>query len=483
MLVGQQLGPYLIEKEIGAGAMGAVYRGKNVKNGRTVAVKIMAPGLGTSSDSAGRRFEREADILKQLNHPNIVKLFGVGKFQGTAYYAMEYVQGESLDHVMARRDRMTWEEVVDLGQQLCSALQHAHEKGIVHRDLKPSNLMILRDGTLKLTDFGIAKDLDVTQLTGANCTIGTASYMSPEQCRGDPDINFKSDLYSLGIVFYELITGRKPFVAENAMEVFMMHVSGPFVRPSRIVLDLPVWMDTLICQLMEKKPDARPLDAAMVSQVLGSIQEKVEAQQSAGVLAAQARRLDRPRGERKAGDEDRDAARSLLGKRKTKRKKKRAGRLPVWVQALGLLLVLGCIIAALVFALSAALAGESLPGGREDDGLGEPRSARPGAGRTDQGIPAAVRQPGERPDGPDSQVGGRLRHGLSGASDRQACPPCEGKQGPRGGDPRRPTGCLRGGGGRVRRRRQQSARAVVAGKRKRLVRRHRPGETASGTAG
>ena len=100
---------------------------------------------------------------------------------------MEYVQGESLDRVMARRDRMSWEEVVDLGQQLCAALQHAHEKGIIHRDLKPSNLMILSDGTLKLTDFGIAKDIDVTGLTGANSTIGTAAYMSPEQCRGDRD--------------------------------------------------------------------------------------------------------------------------------------------------------------------------------------------------------------------------------------------------------------------------------------------------------
>ena len=169
----------------------------------------MAPGLGDSNPSAVARFEREADILKQLNHPNIVRLFGVGKFQGTRYYAMEYVEGESLDHVMARRGRMTWEEVVDLGQQLCAALQHAHEAGVVHRDLKPSNLMILADGTLKLTDFGIAKDLDVTALTSANCTVGTASYMSPEQCKGERDITPKSDLYSLGVVFYELITGKQ----------------------------------------------------------------------------------------------------------------------------------------------------------------------------------------------------------------------------------------------------------------------------------
>jgi eukaryotic-like serine/threonine-protein kinase len=352
MLVGQQLGPFLIEKELGAGAMGAVYRGKYVETGQTVAIKIMAPGLGTSSDGANKRFKREADILKQLKHPNIVRLFAIGKHRGTAYYAMEYVEGESLDHVMARRDRMSWEEVVDLGQQLCKALQHAHEKGIVHRDLKPSNLMILADGTLKLTDFGIAKDLDVTSITGANCTIGTAAYMSPEQCRGDPDIGYKSDLYSLGIVFYELITGRKPFIAENAMEMFMLHVNGECQRPSRIVLDLPVWMDTLICQLMEKKPEHRPIDAAMVSQVLGSIQDKVEAQQAAGIDAARARLLDSPRGKRNVSDEDRDAARTLLNKPKSKRKKKKKNRrLPIWVQAAGLVFLLAGVITALVIAL------------------------------------------------------------------------------------------------------------------------------------
>src|SRR5258708_6581187 len=154
MLVGQQLGPFAIDKELGAGAMGAVFLAHHVKDGRKVAIKVMAPGLGDSNPNAVARFEREAEILRKLKHPNIVRLYGIGKFQGTRYYAMEYVKGQSLDHVMARRGRMTWEDVVALGQQLCSALQHAHEAGVVHRDLKPSNLMILADGTLKLTDFG-----------------------------------------------------------------------------------------------------------------------------------------------------------------------------------------------------------------------------------------------------------------------------------------------------------------------------------------
>jgi serine/threonine-protein kinase len=343
MLVGQQLGPFLIEKEIGAGAMGAVYKGKYLKTGQVVAIKIMAPGSANPGHAA--RFERESAVLKQMNHPNIVRLFGAGKHQGMPYFAMEFVQGESLDKVMARRERMSWEEVVDLGRQLCAALQHAHEKGVVHRDLKPSNLMILPDGTLKLTDFGIAKDLDVTSLTAANCTLGTAAYMSPEQCKGDRNLDGKSDLYSLGVVLYELITGKKPFTAENAMDMFMQHVTGKFERPSRVVLDVPPWLDTLICQLLEKKPDLRPRDAGMVAESLAQVQEKVEAQQSAGIDAVRSR-LDRPRSQRHADEEDREAARALLAKKGRRGAggggKKKKG-MPTWLiglQAAGLLLAL-----------------------------------------------------------------------------------------------------------------------------------------------
>jgi serine/threonine-protein kinase len=346
MLVGQKLGPFLIDRELGSGAMGTVYRGRYEKNGQVLAIKVMSPGLGTTNATALDRFEREAEILKQLKHPNIVRLFGVGKTQGMRYYAMEYIEGESLDRVMARRDRMSWEEVVELGLQLCAALQHAHEKGIVHRDLKPSNLMMLRDGTLKLTDFGIAKDLDETQLTSTNCTVGTAAYMSPEQCRGERNLTHKSDLYSLGVLFYELVTGRKPFQSDNAMELFLLHCNGTCERPSRLVMGLPAWLDTLICQLLEKKPEQRPLDAAMVATVLSTIREKVESKQSAGEELAHARRGDLPPEKRQLSEEDREAARALKGK-KGKKKKKKADQRQVWAQAggllLGLLLVLGTL--------------------------------------------------------------------------------------------------------------------------------------------
>lgn len=354
MLVGQQIGPFVIDKELGSGAMGTVYRGRYLKTGQLVAIKVMAPGLGTTNSRAAERFEREAEILKQFKHPNIVRLFGVGKTHGTRYFAMEYVDGESLDRVMARRGRMSWEEVVELGKQLCAALEHSHEKGIIHRDLKPSNLMVLGDGTVKLTDFGIAKDPDATALTSANCTVGTAAYMSPEQCKGERDLSHKSDLYSMGVVFYELITGRKPFNADNAMEMFMQHVQGTFERPSRIVLEVPVWLDHLICALLNKKPEDRPTDAKMIGDILAGIREKVEAQKSAGVEAASAKRKDLPEGMGPADEEDRRAARFLLkGKVRGKRKKKEKALLAI-AQAAGILLLLAGLLTTLYLVLKPA---------------------------------------------------------------------------------------------------------------------------------
>src|SRR5262245_19827058 len=140
MLIGQKLGSYSLEKELGSGAMGTVYRARSDKTGQRVAIKVLSFGLGQNK-KARERFEREIDVLSQLDHPNIVKYVNHGRYQGTEYVAMEFIDGETLDGVMHRRGRFTWEEVVEKGRQVCSALQHAHHQGIVHRDLKPSNLM------------------------------------------------------------------------------------------------------------------------------------------------------------------------------------------------------------------------------------------------------------------------------------------------------------------------------------------------------
>ncbi|HVK16787.1 MAG TPA: serine/threonine-protein kinase [Fimbriiglobus sp.] len=374
MLIGQFVGPFEVVSEIGSGAMGTVYRARWHRDGKVspVALKVIALGLA-SNDGAMARFEREANILKQLRHPHIVRLYATGRHKQTPFIAMEFVNGEGLDRILGRRGKMSWEDVVGYAKQLCEALQHAHEKGIIHRDLKPSNLMVTPDGKLKLTDFGIAKDTDVTALTGANSTIGTAAYMSPEQCRGDRNLSAKSDLYSLGIVLYELLTGRKPFTADTTVEMFLKHVNEKPIRPSKLVPDLPVWLDNLIMFLLEKEREHRPLDAGTVRKLLGEIEEKVSTQQSVGAEVANARRADRPIRERKLDESEKDIARSLRSPGK-KRKKKRTdgGRVPVWLKA--------GIIAAALAGVVGVIAYLSWPEGM-DAAYGRVQAAAPGEER------------------------------------------------------------------------------------------------------
>ena len=343
MQPGQRVGPFEIEKQLGSGAMGAVYLARYRKTGQHVAIKVMLAGMAGNT-TALARFEREAEVLKQLSHRNIVKFYIASHFEGSPYYAMEFIEGEPLDLTLERKGRFTWEEMVEVGKQICAALKHAHDQGIVHRDLKPSNLMTTADGTLKLTDFGIAKDLDVTQLTAANCTVGTASYMSPEQCKGERNLTHKSDLYSLGVVLYELLTGQKPFKAETTMDMFLAHVQGKFERPSRIVLDIPVWLDNLVCQLLEKLPEHRPFDATMVAGSLDQVAEKMVAQRSAGVDAAAARYVDKTthRTSVLKTRDDKTAARSLLGGIRgiQRKQKQRIERNYGWLKAGAILIAL-----------------------------------------------------------------------------------------------------------------------------------------------
>lgn len=355
MLKDEKIGPFTVSRELGSGAMGSVYLADFAQQDGTsvpVALKIVNIGL-LGNESALARFEREAAILKQLKHPHIVRLIATGRYRKTPFIAMEYVNGEPLDKVLARRTRIGWETVVDYSKQLCLALQHAHEKGIIHRDLKPSNLMLTLEGVLKLTDFGIAKDTDVTALTGANSTIGTAAYMSPEQCKGDKFISNKSDLYSLGVVLYELITGRKPFHAENTVDMFLKHVNDTPVRPAKLVPDLPVWLDNLIMFLLEKEKDRRPMDAATVGKMLADIEDKVQTQQSAGAVAAAARRSSRAIAGQTFNEEDREAARALKGKKK-KKKKSGPWYLRPWAKAIPIVFGIGLVATGIVIAINNA---------------------------------------------------------------------------------------------------------------------------------
>ncbi len=273
-MIGQQLGSFLIESKLGSGAMGVVFLAKNLKTGKPAAVKVITAEAGNRS-KAQERFEREAEILQQFRHPNIVRFLAVGRYRGTSYFAMEYIQGTTLEHLLERKEFLPWQEVVDLGLQVCEALQYAHERGVVHRDLKPSNLMITETGQLKLADFGIAKDLDATALTATGRTLGTAAYMSPEQIRGTPEVSHKTDLYALGCLFYQMLTGQTPFKGSAIAVLMNCHLNEPPPRPSARNPEIPRVLDDLVLNLMAKAPSDRPWDAQAVATVLADLKDKV----------------------------------------------------------------------------------------------------------------------------------------------------------------------------------------------------------------
>ena len=277
-LIGETLGnkyPYRIESVLGSGAMGVVYKATDLNKNRPAAVKVVG-GEIAHGGKVQRRFEREAEILQQFKHPNIVKFLGYGKYRGTYYIAMEFIQGTTLERMLTETGPLTWREVVELAVKIGEALQYAHERGVIHRDLKPSNLMVTEDRKVKLTDFGIAKDLDRTSLTATGRTLGTAAYMSPEQIRGTPAVSHKTDLYAMGVVLYQMLTGRAPFEGASPVVLMHCHLNEPVPRPRDKVHEIPRALDDLVVALMAKAPADRPWDAAAVVLVLNELREKAD---------------------------------------------------------------------------------------------------------------------------------------------------------------------------------------------------------------
>lgn len=270
------IGPFVLDRQIGVGGMGIVYSAVYPQNGKKVAVKVLAPGL-MMDEKLLKRFEREIGILKRLDHPNIVKYYGGGTEKNQRYYAMEFIDGGSLQQVLKRRKRLSWEQAIHIGRQVSSALEHAHNAGIIHRDLKPANLFLSRQGRLKLGDFGIARDTEATALTAAGKTVGTYAYMAPEQIQVGPPISGKTDLYALGCLLYEVLVGETPFQSENPMDMLMQHLNDDPYSVIEKVPDCPIWLDQLIERLLAKNPEDRPYDALAVHTELGEIRKKVAA--------------------------------------------------------------------------------------------------------------------------------------------------------------------------------------------------------------
>jgi len=254
--------------------MGTVYLGRHFETEHEVAVKVLPASMARETGFVAR-FTREIDAMRRLKSPHIVELYDSGVDDGTYYYAMEYVDGETLTERLRREKRIPWREVVDMGVQICRALKSAHNSGIVHRDLKPSNLLLGKDGVVKLTDFGVAQVFAGGKLTVTGGMIGTAEYMSPEQASGQRATK-RSDIYSLGAVMYVMLTGRPPFIGETALAIAQKHRFNQFDSPRRIVPEIPHWLDEIVCQCLEKKPEDRVPDAYVLSLRLAEVPRKVD---------------------------------------------------------------------------------------------------------------------------------------------------------------------------------------------------------------
>ena len=264
--------PFELTEQIGEGGMGVVYRARYVVNDRQVAVKMLPSDV--TDKTALARFEREMAVLKDLRHPNIVRCFGGVCEDKQRFYAMELVEGGSLEDVLEHRGRLSWEQVVEYGLQMCAALDCSHKRGVIHRDVKPGNFLIAANGKLKLSDFGLASVAASRRITHAGKTAGTFLYMAPEQIRGG-EITPQTDLYALGCVLFELLTGRPPFVAETPAGTLHLHCKQPAPRASEFALDVPAALDQLVAQLMEKDPANRPESAAVVARALRGVTQAV----------------------------------------------------------------------------------------------------------------------------------------------------------------------------------------------------------------
>ena len=342
-MVGEKLGSFLIESILGSGAMGVVYKATHETTGKVAAVKVINSDVAQKGKTY-ERFHREAEILQQFRHPNIVRFLAMGRFRGTSYFAMEFVSGPNLEQLMAERGALPWKEVAELGKQVCDALQYAHEHGVVHRDLKPSNLMVTEAGQIKLTDFGIAKDLDRTALTATGRTLGTAAYMAPEQIRGTPAVSHKTDLYALGNLLYQMLTGQLAFGGSSAIVLMHAHMSTPAPRPSSKIVEIPRALDDLVIQLMAKDPADRPWDAVAVGEVLNTILQKASKGETVPMVwPSQGDSVDASMGSRSVADLPLPKRKSRRGKSGTGSAEAAGARSRLRLEILGLVLALVAI--------------------------------------------------------------------------------------------------------------------------------------------
>ncbi|HWB23062.1 MAG TPA: protein kinase [Gaiellaceae bacterium] len=264
---------YVVEQTLGSGGMATVYLAVDQSLDRPVALKILAPHLATD-ESFRDRFVREARLAARLVHPNIVRVYDVGEDDRGPFIVMEYVPGHTLADELRERGRLPPAEVVAIGIQLCAGLEAAHAERLVHRDIKPQNILLRPDGQAKIADFGIVRSLAATQHTEVGTVLGTAAYLAPEQARGE-DVSESADIYSVGVVLYELLTGQTPHRAGTPVELFLKQEQGTITPPSDLAPHVPRALDAVVMRCLAFRPEDRPRSAAELGSDLAATLDTV----------------------------------------------------------------------------------------------------------------------------------------------------------------------------------------------------------------
>jgi serine/threonine protein kinase len=254
-MIGQTISHYKILEKLGSGGMGVVYKAEDTKLKRTVALKFLPPDL-TRDDEAKKRFIHEAQAASALDHPNICTIHEIGETEdGTLFICMAYYEGETLKKKVTS-NQLSVTSAIDISVQIAQGLTKAHEKGIVHRDIKPANLFVTNDGILKILDFGLAKLAGVTKLTKPGTTLGTVAYMSPEQMQGE-EVDQRTDIWALGVVIYEMLTGKLPFKGEYEQAVMYSILNEKPEPITATRLDVPMELERIVIQCLEKEASKR----------------------------------------------------------------------------------------------------------------------------------------------------------------------------------------------------------------------------------
>jgi serine/threonine-protein kinase len=277
-MIGEALGNYTITAKLGSGTMGVVFRAEHARIARTAAIKVLIPELA-QNESALQRFFTEARATSLIRHPGIVDVFDCDVDDGRAYIVMEHLDGETLADRLRRTDQIPWIVACEIACQIADAIGAAHDRGIIHRDLKPENVFLVRDpavpdavGSVKVLDFGIAKLRAVeasARLTMRGVVLGTPEYMAPEQCGGEDETDERADIYALGCMLFEMLSGEPPFLGETIQELMVAHMFHPVPSIGERIPGLPAWLADLVTTMLAKGRDERPTSMHAVARTLG----------------------------------------------------------------------------------------------------------------------------------------------------------------------------------------------------------------------